>query len=260
MRRRRYVLKSILTLLIAPLLTFCGAKKAISKGLASEEMAAKHIIKNHYDNALLFKTLSGRLKVTYNDGASTQSYTMTFRMEKDKTIWLSAPLSMAKMLITPARVSFYNKLDNTYFDGDFSYLTHLLGAELNFEKVQNMLLGQAIFNLEEEPYTISIINNSYQLIPKKETPPFKKTFFIEPLHYKIILQELTQPEQKRTLNIRYNDYQTIENKLIPQEIIIAASEGEHITQIELSYKNIEFNKELSFPYNIPDGYKQITLQ
>lgn len=256
--------RSLLLMALALLCTFCGAKKALPKEETKvgieEDLSAKKVIQNHYANQLRFKTLSGRMRITYNDGLSSQSYTMSFRMEKDKIIWLSAPLNMAKMIITPSRVSFYNKLDNTYFDGDFSYLTGLLGAELNFEKVQNLLLGQAIFHLEEEPYGAVTVNEVYQLIPKNDTESLKKRFLVSPSHYKIQMQQLSQPQEKRSLNIRYNQYQTVENQLVPEAIFISALQGEHKTDVELSYKNIEFNQELSFPYNIPEGYKAITLK
>lgn len=253
-------LKNILFLIIIlQLLTSCGAKKNLVEEKANDELSSKNIINNHYKNQLHFKTISGRLKIDYDDGVSSKSFTMSLRMEKDKTIWLSAPLNMAKMLITPDRVSFYNKLDNTYFDGDFSYLTDLLGTELSFEKVQNLLLGQAIFDLKEEPYKTDIIANNYQLKPEKDIPLFKKLILLNPSHYKVALQQVSQPESKRWLNINYNSYQEIEHQIFPDEIVITAEEETFKTKIELAYKNIEFNKEVSFPYDIPEGFKEITI-
>ena len=55
-------------------------------------------------------------------------------MEKDKVIWLSAPLGIARMMITPDQVAFYNKRDNTYFDGDYSLLSDFVGFDLDFLK------------------------------------------------------------------------------------------------------------------------------
>ena len=36
-------------------------------------------------------------------------------------------IPMAKALITPTRVSYYEKINNTYFDGDYSILTKMIG-------------------------------------------------------------------------------------------------------------------------------------
>ena len=38
-----------------------------------------------------------------------------------------------KVKITPDRVQMYNKIDKTYFDGDFSLIKQLLGVDLIFQ-------------------------------------------------------------------------------------------------------------------------------
>ncbi|MCB0374701.1 MAG: DUF4292 domain-containing protein [Sinomicrobium sp.] len=244
----------------ALLLTACGSKKVVAEGEAVAGLSVKNIIKNHYKNQLDFKTIRGRMKIDYDDGYTSKSVNMSLRMEKGKAIWLSATLNMAKVLITPERVSFYNKLDNTYFDGDFSYLSALLGTELNFEKVQNMLLGQALFNLETERYETAVVNNNYQLKPVKDIALFKKLFLIDPVHFKMASQQLSQPEKERMLQISYTNYRKIDNRIVPDEIQIIAEEGKRKTTILLEYKNIEFNQNVSFPYRIPDGYTKIKAE
>src|SRR5690606_28803382 len=181
----------------------------------NEDISAKAVIRNHYYSHINFKTLSGRMKIDYSDGSATQSVSVTFRMEKDKAIWLSAPLGIVKAYITPDRVSFYNKLDNEYFDGDFSYLSQLLGTDLDFEKVQNLLLGDALFDLRDEKYSMDITNKYYQLKPKRSGDLFKTLFQIEPLNYKMASQQISQPWKKRLLEINYNDYQKISNWILP---------------------------------------------
>ena len=258
--RIKHIKNSILIIAVSFLLAACGAKKNITAKEVTSGLSAKNIIKNHYKNQLNFKTVRGRLKIDYDDGRTSRGVTMSLRMEKDKAIWMSATLNMAKVLITPDRVSFYNKLDNTYFDGDFSYLSELLGTELDFEKVQNMMLGQALFNLEEDRYKTAVVNNNYELKPVKDIKLFKKLFLIAPAHFKMASQQLSQPKQNRMLSINYKTYQTIDNQAFPDEVLIIAEEGKLKTTIELEYKSIEFNQKVSFPYRIPKGYREITAK
>ena len=125
------------------------------------------------------------MKIEYIEKDRSEGTTVSLRIEKDKTIWMSK-LGLVKALITPTRVAFYNKLDNTYFDGDFSYLNKLLGTELNFEMVQNLLLGQAVFDLNKEPYYASSVANKYQLKPEmkqilnKFMPIYTESIFKDP--------------------------------------------------------------------------------
>jgi hypothetical protein len=238
----------------------CKSNKVLTDGTLDVNLSAKTIIKNHYNNQLNFKTLSGRMKIDYSDGESTQGVSVSLRMEKDKAIWLSAPLGVVKALITPERVSFYNKLDNEYFDGDFIYLSNLLGIELNFTKVQNMLLGEALFDLKEGKYDTSIADNNYQLKPKKSLELFKTLFEIEPANFKMAAQQIAQPLKKRILEIQYKDYQKIDKRVLPNEIGIFAIDGDQSNSISIEYRNMEFNRSVNFPYKIPNGFKEIVLK
>lgn len=238
----------------------CKTTKGVADGEAARNLSARQIIKRHYKNALDFKTVAGRMRVDYDDGSSSQGFSLSFRIEKDKAIWMSATMNLAKVYITPERVSFYNKLDNTYFDGDFTYLSDLLGTELDFEKVQNMLLGQAMFNLREGDYNSLVVNNNYQLKPVKGMDFVKVLFRVEPANFKMGQQVLSEPQTGRLLTIRYKAYQQVAERVFPEEIGITASEHGNETRIGIKYRNVEFNRKLNFPYNVPKGYREITLK
>ena len=241
-------------------LASCKSKKVLTGGTINENLSAKAIIKGHYNNQLDFKTLNGRMKIEYSDGESSQGFSVSLRMERDKAIWISAPLGIVKAYITPNRVTFYNKLQNEYFDGDFTYLSNILGTDLDFEKVQNVLLGQALFNLRDGKYNAGISSANYVLKPKKQETLFKTLFQIEPRNFKMAAQQLSQPNQNRFLEIEYKDYQEINEKIVPNDIGIVAVNGRLTNTIDITYKNVEFGKTLRFPYKIPKGFKKIVLK
>ncbi len=248
-------------LLFLIFLSSCKSNKALVGGEINENMPAKAVVRNHYANELNFKTLSGRMKIDYStDGDASQGVNVTLRIEKDKAIWLSAPLGIVKAYITPNRVTFYNKLENEYFDGDFSYLSNLLGTELDFQKVQNVLLGQALFDLRDEKFEMDVSENNYQLKPLKFNELFKSLYQIEPKHFKIAALVLAQPLKNRVLEIEYRNYQGIEKRMTPGEIEINATNGDSKSNIAIEYRNVEFNKPLTFPYSIPKGFKEISLK
>jgi len=60
-----------------------------------------------------FNTIVGKLKIEYTEKEKTDGITVSFRMEKDKVIWMSK-LGIAKVLITPDKVAFYNKWDSLF--------------------------------------------------------------------------------------------------------------------------------------------------
>ncbi len=246
--------------LLAVLIFSCKGAKVVTDGSIDERMSAKSIIKAHYDNKTNFKTLRGKLKIDYTNGDEAQSFAVSLRMEKDKGIWISAPFGIVKAYITPDRVSFYNKLENEYFDGNFSYLSQLLGTEVDFNSVQNLLLGEAIFDLKEDKYIITTIDNNYKLTPKTARELFKVLFQIEPNNFKMATQQVSQPEKGRLLQIDYNNYQNVGPTVWPNKILISAVDGATENAITLEYRNLELNQKLNFPYNIPNGYKEIVLE
>src|SRR5690606_40649499 len=173
--------------------TACKSKNVLAAGEVKSDLRSQRIIENHYDNDLEFKTMSGGVKIDYSDGEGSQGVTVSLRMKKDAVIWLSAPLSVIKIMITPDRVQFYNKLDNTYFDGDYSYLEELLGTKLDFQMVQNLLLGQAIIDLRDQKYYAAAVSNQYQLKPVRQSDVYKTLFLVEPSNFKMTLQQISQP-------------------------------------------------------------------
>jgi len=250
-----------ITVMIALLLTLgaCKSTKSVTGGEADSKLSAKNIINAHYSNQPKFKTLRGRVKIDYANGDDSQGVNVSLRMEKDKVIWMSAPLGVVKVHITPNKVSFYNKLQNEYFDGDFSYLSELLGTELDFEKVQNLLLGNAVLDLRKEKFNTEVYNGNYQLKPKKAQELFKILFQLEPKNFKIASQEISQPEKARQLQAKYT-YQNIYGNVLPEDVKITAEEAGGLTTIDLNFRNLELNKPMSFPYKVPRGYDKITLK
>lgn len=249
----------LLFLITGFLAVSCKSKKVLADGAIDASSSARSIIKAHYQNQIQFETLRGKMKIDYSDGDATQGVSVSFRMKKDHAIWMSAPFGMVKAYITPDRVSFYNKLENEFFDGDFSYLSNLLGTELDFDKVQNLLLGQALFDLREDKYEMEVTNEKYQLTPKKSMALFQTLFQIEPKNFKMASQQLAQPLKKRWLRINYTDYQKVDSWVVPNTVLITAMEENTKNTIDIEYRNIEFDQPLSFPYKIPRGYKEIVL-
>jgi len=254
-KRLIYIYSVFLLILVS-----CKSTKTINTGHAGYDLTAKQLIKENSKKTPSFNTLVSRVKLGITEGDNSKSYTVSFRMEKGKTIWMSGGFGMVKALITPERVSFYNKLDNTYFDGDYSYISDVLGTELDFIKIQNLLIGEALFSLKEQSYDVSVHQDAYLLKPKVKPEAFELFYLLNPSHYKINSQQLAQPESLRLLQIDYTSYQEVEKQIFPEQIKVNAVEGNEETIIEIGFKSIKLNERITFPFKIPSGYDQIVLK
>lgn len=253
--------KIIIMLLLV--FTSCKTNKNIAEGNNINVISTKKIINNHYNSDFNHKTISAKINADYKDNNTSVSFSIKLRIEKDKTIWMSATkmgFPVAKVKITPTRVSYYEKLQRTYFDGDFSLLSKFLGTELDYEKVQNILLGQAVLNLRNGKYDSKIDNNLYELKPKKDNDLFGILFFMNPDNFKLNKQEIRNQGKEQLLTVSYPNYIKIKGEQFPENIYIRAIDHKKLTTLNMEYKGVEFNESLTFPFEIPRGYKEISLK
>jgi len=258
MNKNHFTSFFLITLLL--LVFGCKSTKTINAESSSFNLSAKQLIKANRKISPNFKTLQSKVKVEYTKDNKSQSHTITFRILKDKIIWINSAFSIIRVKITLDKVQYYNKLDNTFFDGDFTLLSELLGTKLDFEKVQNLLLGDPLFNLKDDDYSISTHQKSYLLQPINQPIAFEIFYLLNPSHYKLDSQQLAQPKDARLLQIDYLAYQNVEKEIFPQHIKINALEVDEETIIELDFKSISLNRDLRFPFKIPSGFDQIALK
>lgn len=254
------VFKIVFVILILFLNSCKSTKNISSPSELNNKLSSKEIITEHLKQKAKFKTLLSRVKVEYIQGNKSHAHTISLRIEKDKTIWINTFLNVIRVKITQEKVGYYNKLDNTYFEGDFSLISDLLGIEIDFNKLQNLLLGEALFDLNNELYDADIHEASYLLQPKTQSALLEIFFLLNPVHFKMDSQQLAQPFKRRMLQIDYENYQKVENQVLPQHIKIIALENEEETIINMEFKSIYLNRELRFPFRIPSGFREIVIR
>lgn len=246
-------------------LVSCKAKAKVvneNKKEDTNRMTAERIVKNYYNNKSEFTTLYIKSNVKYSDEKQTQNLTAEIKIKKNEQILVSIRflgITMAKALITPATVSYYEKLNGTYFEGDFSSLSKWLGTDLDYNKVQNLLIGQAMDDLTKGNYQDSLVDQAYRLgdISKNNT---KKYFFFDKEKFLLNKQEITQTAENRKIEVSYSDYKIYNESPIPSDIAINAEQEKGKTEIKLGYSTITINEELTFPYSVPNGYKRILIK
>ena len=257
------MLKKITYILILVLaFSSCRGKKKTANNNNTSNMFTAKVIANYNDYSFNKKTVKATIKAKYKGKTNLPSVNVSLRMEKDKVIWMSISksiFSLGKLKITPNRVQFYNKLQQEYFDGDFSLLSNFLGTEVNFKQVEKILLGEAVFDLNEKDYKIKTQQNEYEFTPKKRNKLFDILFLLNANNFKINKQEIRQEKENKLLSIAYKDYEKIDGVYFPSTIFVLAEDKKNTNTVTINYKNVSFNLDLKFPFNIPSGYKEIKL-
>jgi hypothetical protein len=255
-------MKKYIGLLLFGFLVSCSAKKAvIAETTANNKLSVGNIIEKHYKNQLNFSTLYIKSSVSYRDPNQSQNVTAEIKIKKDEIILVSIRIlgiTMAKALITPEKVQYYEKLNSSYFEGNYSALSKLLGTELDYQKVQNLLIGQAFDNLKSDKYNFSLEENSYKLESISSTAINKK-FYLSNDNCLINKEVISQPALERMLQVIYPARKSAEELYLPTGIAIEANQKSEKTTININYNTISFNEELSFPYSVPNSYERIFI-
>ncbi len=241
-------------------LTACKTHKNATDNAVLKSKSAKYIINKYEKNKFDKNTVSAKLKLRFEDKNTTQNLTASLRIAKGKKIWISVyayGFGVAKVLITPERVSYYEKINKTYFDGDFSLLSDFLGTTLNYEQVENLLIGESILALKKQKFKAEMADNSYVLTPKKQAKLYQFLVSINPQNYKVSKQSITQENQNLTLS--YNAYQKIDRTDFPKNLNIHITDKDNKAKLAIFYKTVSFNKTLKTPFKIPNGYTAINI-
>ncbi len=240
----------------------CKSKKVATEGtvgiknFSARKIAKKHIAANFDKN-----TVDAKLKVLYKSDKENIGFSVRMKIKKDEVIYLkgSKIITVFKAKITPKKISFYSPLKNSYMEGDFSIVKKLLGVEVTFEQLQNMLLGQAMLNVKSKKQEVKIVSQSYQLSPIKQSELFDVFFFINPIHFKLDKQSLVNSFKNQRLDIAYPKYVRKKEITFPERINILATENNRSTNIDITVRSVVFNTDLSMPFRIPNGYKKINI-
>jgi len=242
-------------------LSSCKTKAVLADGMAKELLSAEKIFKNHRANLDNFTTLYIKSNAQYEDDKQNQNVTAEIKIKKNEMILISIRflgITMAKAMITPNDVKYYEKINGSYFEGNYTTLSQWLGTDLDFNKVQNILLGQAIYDFKTENFTTTIEDQLYKLVDNSDVNN-SKTYYFESDKYLIKKEQIIQTQQERALQIEYSNYTTNQNMAVPSNIRIEAIQTKGRTTISIDYNTVILNEELSFPYSVPEGYERINI-
>lgn len=242
------------------LLSACKSSKSYlsDEGKVDMTVSKRQLIKAHKKTNGNFKTLQAKVKIDIKSGESESAYSISLRMEKDQMIWLTAPLGLVRAKITKDQVQFYNKIDKTYYVGNYAFFSKYLGVEVNYDMLQALILGNFMKETNTSKMELSYTNKAYSL--KSHNTTFLELFYLlNPTHFKLNQQKILDHFNNRTLSVNYSSFQKIKSSVIPEKISIDAEENTQRTQVKIEIKGVQLDQELRYPYALPEGYKLLTL-
>ncbi|MHC5201149.1 DUF4292 domain-containing protein [Myroides sp. LJL119] len=257
--------KILLALLCSLFIISCKKDKTIhtifEKNATSNKTALK-VLNQHAKNAQDFQTTIIRSTASYQADKDSKKFSLDILIQKDQSILLDIrfiSFPVARALITPDNVAYYDKINKEYFEGDFEVLSDLLGTDISFNRLQNILLGQVLDSQSQSGDMESVIDQGLHkitAIDKKE--PVQSTYYFEDNNALLKKEEIIEPVKQRSVVITYPSYQKIGKYTAPSQINILAEQEKSIN-LNLRYDKISFNEQINLPYSVPKGYKRVTI-
>ena len=168
-------------------------------------------------------------------------------------------IPIAKLMITPQGISFYEKFQKNYFEGDFDIINTPLNSSFSYIDVENLLLGKPFADPSEGRWKQISNPQYYILLPHGKRLGITPTLFYDPTTFLLKEQRLLIPGTSRTLTIKYLNHSRINGETLPQNIEISLFDGKNFQRLDLEFTRTDFPNALNFPFEIPEGYSKIKL-
>jgi hypothetical protein len=224
-----------------------------------------------WQNQFDYNYLNASFTAEYEVDKNSSSFSGQLRMKKDSVIWLS----ISKFSIEGARLllyndSFYylNRVDETYFTGDFNTINRFINGAVDFDMLQAIILGNDFKYYENDKFKLEYDGKYYHLTTvnrrklkkfiKNENDKLKvliQNIFIDPVTFKIKELSVKEIRANNKLRIQYSNYKKIENQLFPMSMIIYVSAEKEI-KISIDFSKVSVDSEQTFPFKIPKSYKK----
>ncbi|MFV0223939.1 DUF4292 domain-containing protein [Empedobacter falsenii] len=246
------------------LATACNTQKVakVEKDNKTEVVSASaKIIQQTLSKKSSFKDLTIKAKVIADLGDANA----TIAVKNGQKIWVNATkfgFTGARSLITPDGFAAYEKIGGTYYEGDFTIANKLLKVDfIDYQKLQNLMLGKVFVDLNPTDYTASFANNQYTITYNKNqaivASPTEGEYiqtYIFDNGFRLIEAHLKDPKRKMEVDLTYNNWVKAGAEEFPKNVKIIIKDKK-TRQVELEYNSFTF-QETNTPFSIPDGYKK----
>jgi hypothetical protein len=205
-----------------------------------------------------FNTFSAKIKVDYRDSKDRKyDFNAFVRIRKDSIMWVSVIATLGieafRVRITPDSVIILDKVNKTVQYKAASYLREITQLPGDFQTLQDLIIGNPVFTDAE---LVAYQDDGGQINMSMIGPFFKHFMTMEKINFDLLLSKLddTDPARSRTASLEYDAYEPNGKWRFSNIRRVTLAEKTKI-DVDLEFKQVEFDKPLSFPFSIPRNYK-----
>lgn len=247
-------------LIITILLGSCKSKRALVADRPIKSLDTKKLLHKIYQSNIQCDWMVAKAKMDYEDNNMSIGFSSNMVLRRDSVVWMNFTkfgFEAARVLITKDTICILNRVDKTYVKENLNYFNEKYKVALDFEIIQQILLGNFI-SRSEKGITSSSDSTHYKLMMKNATDEL--FFSIFPQNFRPASMKLSQDDQGRSLNIILDDYRMLDEKHFSYERDINTSgESEKYTiDLQIRFTEVIFDAPKKFKFDIPSRYTRLS--
>ncbi len=267
----------ILLILLAVITVAAGSCKTQKKVLKEElkEHGFEYLYDKMLDNQMNFNSLNAKFTLVYEQDKNKTNLRGQLRISNDSMMWLSFTpalgIEAARVLLTNDSVKFINRLNKTYFEGEYNLVDSVLNTTIDYSLLQSMIVGNDLTQYDVNKFRSNVDNGLYRLTIRErrkikrfmrkgefDTRVLVQQIWLNPENYRIARIDVKEQgeTENHKLRVFYDDYIEVNGQLFPSKMRIEIVSNKTIL-IDVDFNKVEIDEHLKFPFNIPSKYDNI---
>lgn len=257
--------KLVLILGLTFAVSSCSSTKVVKEPEVEIVSESSKIITQTLAKTSKFNHLTIQAKVSADLEEVGGDVKATIYVNNKSKIWINATkfgFTGARALITPNGFAAYEKIGGTYYEGDFSIANKLLKVDfIDYQKLQNLMLGKVFVDLNPADYTATFHENQYLVSYNKNTQiqatPKAGEYvqqYVFDSTFRLKEALLKDPKRKMEVAIEYSNWTKVGDEEFPKNVKLIIKDKKTI-QVDMEYNSFTF-QETNTPFSIPSGYKK----
>jgi hypothetical protein len=260
-------------LILIPVIFSCRTPRKIAKE-PIKEYGADYLFAMLKENEFRYKWFAARFNLDLIIDRKKNSFNGQIRMRKDSCLWVTLSpalgIEMARVILSQDSVKFINRINNTYFAGNWEMVNNMLQISVDFDVIQALLIGNDLTFYEDGKFRASYDSKEYNLVTsgrgklkkyvknqEEDERIYIQNIYLNTETFKITSMKIKEiKKDNKKLDAIYSSFRQVENQLFPHRVsydIVADSP----IRVELAYSRISIGNELNFPFTIPVKYSQL---
>ncbi len=214
-----------------------------------------------------FDNISIKYAASFEKGNVENSFNGTIRILRDSAIWVTINaalgIEVARALFEKDSLRLINFHEKVYYFGNYHNTKNVIGSELDFNILQNILTSTLLLPDEYQPTNIdeTIVENEVGEFEVNERfKDFTSNLRIDSQSYKIKEIKIVKALSPITITVSYDRYITIDDRIFPQSIIIRTKDSQSKSVLNLVYNKITLDKEIKIPFRVPNRFETVPLK